>query len=201
MIELLTCAGIAAIHGATVDSANLERLITRDWSSVLGPDLFPLVKHQLVSRGTLAQKSSPRARKVRARQAAPSHTKKQKQYLPPRPPFSSSTVLSASSTLSAPLMPSPPPSRPSSHSASLAPSDLAALLTSFAPSHDFTYAATVFFSAGLTSFDDLVSLLGAEQTTYESVVELMVKEGTMDEGEARWVVFAMGEARREMEYV
>jgi hypothetical protein len=180
-----------------------DYLRTHDWPAELGVDLF--------------SRTDPSTSPVRPKQigkltrtTASLSAKKQEQKQ------SSSTVPDGSDILDD--APSPkrrkhtllPPvsiaSRPSAPPASappqldiLAPSDLSALLSSFAPSHDFSSTSLTLHLAGLTSVDMLASLFLAEQGTYGRAIGRVVEQGKMSEKEGRWVSFAMREAQKDWE--
>jgi hypothetical protein len=161
----------------------------RDWSAILGRDFFPSTR----KKGTpvnIRQTSLQQTDTL-------SHSKKKPRFSASSPRLSTAALppSSAPQALIAPPQPAPA-SYSLVPSSSFSPSELAAFLTSFAPSHDFSSCVAVLHSAGLASVDVLSSLLLVEQPTYRWAIEELVKSGKLDEVEGRWVEFAMAAAAK-----
>jgi hypothetical protein len=190
-------AGLAAISGAKVD---LDSLIGKDWSSTLGPDHFPSVKHQLSTKGNPALKGSYNSqKKLGAKPVKPEEKKRKRPRATVAPPLK---PLRPTSQPTHPLLLPPSPSLPlppqlPSTSSSFSPSDLAAFLSSFAPSHSFAASSLTLHLAGLSSLDIITCFIVSEASMVESVVEALVQGGKLEENEGKWVIYAFEMARRE----
>jgi hypothetical protein len=192
----LALAGLAALNGAKVDP---DSLIGKDWSSTLGPDHFPSVKHKLSAGGNPALKDSYNSQKKLGAKPVKREYKKKR----PRATLaSSSELLQPTSQTTDPLLlphslslPHPPP-LPST-SSSFSPSDLATFLSSFTPIHSFTASSRALHVAGLSSLDTVTACIVSKAPMVEAAVEALVQGGKVEENEGKWVVYAFEMARRQ----
>jgi hypothetical protein len=188
----LARSGLAVIRGAQVD---FDSVAEKDWSSVLGPDHFPSSASNPSKLGAAAKKvvhEQPTSSPIRAAQkqkrlpsgTSPLPSVSTRQLAPqPHTSFSSSAL--------------PPPLQLPSASSSFSSSNLATLLSSFAPTHSFAASAPTLHAAGLSSLDTITCFIVGEASMVETVVEMLVRKGQLEENEGKWVVYAFEMARRE----
>lgn len=77
-------------------------------------------------------------------------------------------------------------------------SDLASLLSSLFPSHDFTLSVSALHSSGLTSLDYLAELVHFEDNSVETFLERVIKKGKLGTLQGGWMRKAVMRLREEV---